>query len=56
MAAAQSELELLNLQLTAAKESRFNRDTSSDQTTDRFPAIGKEVEEEIKTHQWLKDT
>ena len=56
VAAAHSELELLNGQLAVSEQRRFNKDTSTGQTMDRFPILGKEVEEEIKTHQWLRDT
>jgi hypothetical protein len=55
VSAANAELGLLNEQLAAAEEKRFSRETSAGQTAERFPAIGREVENEVKTHQWLKD-
>lgn len=54
--AARGELEQLNNQLVTAQASQFTKETSAMQALERFPAVGKEVEEEIKTHQWLKDT
>ena len=54
--AARGELEQLNNQLVSAQASQFTKETSAMQALERFPAVGKEVEEEIKTHQWLKDT
>lgn len=54
--AARGELDQLNNQLVAAQGNQFTRETSTLQAFERFPAVGKEVEEEIKNHQWLKDT
>lgn len=56
VSAANNELELLNNQMMASQSSKFTRDTSAGQTMERFPTIGREVEQELKTHQWLKDT
>ena len=53
--AANSELELLNNQLVAAQGDQFTRDTNVKKAMERFPTVGKETEEEIKTHQWMKD-
>lgn len=54
--AARGELEQLNGQLIAAQGNQFTKDTSTLQAFERFPAIGREVEKEIKSHEWLKDT
>lgn len=55
VAAANAELGLLNDQLAVAEQKRFSKETSAGQTAERFPVIGREVENEVKTHQWLKD-
>lgn len=54
--AARDELNQLNNQLVAAQGNQFTRETSVKQTFERFPVIGKEIEEEVKKHEWLKDT
>ena len=54
--AANGELEQLNNQLISAQANKFTKDTSVGQAAARFPVIGRQVEEEIKTHQWMKDT
>jgi hypothetical protein len=54
--AANAELDILNKQLASAEQNRFNKETSTGQTLNRFPGLGNEVEQEIKDHQWLKDT
>jgi hypothetical protein len=55
VAAANGELAQLNDQLIAAQGNKFTKETSADEAAARFPAVGREVEEEIRTHQWMKD-
>ena len=54
--AARGELDLLNGQLVAAQGNQFTKETSTKQAFERFPGVGREVEKEIKSHEWLKDT
>lgn len=53
--AANGELELLNKQLVDAQASQFTKETTANETAARFPIVGREVEQEIKNHQWMKD-
>lgn len=50
------DLDALNKQLDSFETSRITRDTSVGEMKTRFPHIAKEVEAEIKNHQWLKDS
>eukprot|EP01031_Cornospumella_fuschlensis_P031548 gene31548-38131_t len=52
--AAQAELTNLNQQLVAFEENRINKDTRYNDIVNRFPALAKEVEQEIKHHEWAK--
>jgi len=56
VAAAQADLDGLNGQLKAFEDGRITTDTSVGELRSRFPTIAKEIEKEIKEHQWAKDT
>ena len=54
--AAQADLESLNAQLSAFEDGRITTSTSVGELRSRFPTIAKEIETEIKEHQWAKDS
>ena len=54
VAAAKADLELLRADIAKFESSRMTIDTSTEDLKQRFPAIAKEVETEIKDHQWFK--
>ena len=56
VAAAKADLENQKLQLAAFEENRITPETSIGQLKTRFPHIAKEIEGEIKNHEWAKDS
>ena len=54
--AAKADLESLNAQLSAFEDGRITTSTSVGELRARFPSIAKEIEKEIKEHQWAKDS
>ncbi|RYH30495.1 hypothetical protein EON65_04995 [archaeon] len=52
--AAQAELTNLNQQLVVFEQNRINKDTRYNDIVNRFPVLAKEVEQEIKHHEWAK--
>ncbi len=55
VAAAKSDLESLKSQLEAFEGQRTTKLTSTKMLEQRFPVIAKEIEGEIKRHEWFKD-
>lgn len=53
--AAEADLVNLRKQLDEFDLNRFNEDSTSATAYDRFPNLGKEVEEEINQHKWFDD-
>ena len=49
---ASSDLEELKLQIETFDKYRIGRETSVGDIQTRFPGLAKEVETEIKNHQW----
>ena len=56
VAAAKADLDSLNAQLSAFEDGRITTSTSVGELRSRFPTIAKEIETEIKEHQWAKDS
>ena len=56
VSAAQADLDSLNNQLRAFEDGRITTNTSVGELRTRFPTIAKEIEQEIKEHQWAKDS
>jgi hypothetical protein len=56
VAAAKADLESQKQQLAAFEENRITQSTSIGQLKARFPHLAKEIEQEIKTHEWAKDS
>lgn len=56
VSAAQADLDNLNGQLKAFEDGRITPGTSVGELRSRFPTIAKEIEKEIKEHQWAKDS
>ena len=54
--ATKQDLEVLSQQLASFEAGRITEDTSVGELEDRFPAVAKEIEEEIKNHEWQKDS
>ena len=54
--AAKADLELQKAQLAVFEDNRITLSTSIGQLKTRFPHIAKEIESEIKDHQWAKDS
>lgn len=54
--AAKADLESLNAQLSAFEDGRITTSTSVGELRSRFPTIAKEIEQEIKGHEWAKDS
>ncbi len=54
--ATKADLANLHAQLAAFESGRITEDTSYGELQQRFPAIAKEIEDEIKDHQWQKDS
>jgi len=52
--AAKADLELLNAEVAKFEENRITTDTSIGELQDRFPGIAREIESEIKAHEWSK--
>ena len=52
--AAKADLELLNAEVAAFEEKRITEETTIDHLSERFPDMAREVEAEIKEHQWYK--
>ena len=48
------DLEQLNSQLVDFEKIRITKSTSAAELSDRFPHLAKEVEQEIKNHEWAK--
>lgn len=48
------DLEQLNSQLADFEKIRISKTTSAEELSDRFPHLAKEVEQEIKNHEWAK--
>jgi hypothetical protein len=53
--ATKADLSLLNLQLADFEAGRITEETSVGELKDRFPGIAKEIEAEVKSHDWHKD-
>eukprot|EP01039_Chlorochromonas_danica_P008331 gene8331-9184_t len=51
--AVHAELEGLNKQLEAFEKIRITKDTTYEELAERFPHLVRDVEEEIKNHQWF---
>ncbi|KAJ1434736.1 hypothetical protein B484DRAFT_446412 [Ochromonadaceae sp. CCMP2298] len=51
---AKQDLEQLQGQLDDFEKIRISKDTSMKELSDRFPQFAKEVEQEIKNHEWAK--
>ena len=51
-----ADLHALKDQLAAFEEGRITMDTSVGELQNRFPVIAKEIETEIKNHEWAKDS
>mmetsp|Transcript_2325 Transcript_2325/g.3668 ORF Transcript_2325/g.3668 Transcript_2325/m.3668 type:complete len:159 (+) Transcript_2325:117-593(+) len=51
---AKVDLQGLQSQLDAFEKIRIDRTTSMKELSDRFPQFAKEVEQEIKNHEWVK--
>lgn len=51
-----SDLASLKQQLEVFEEGRITMDTSVGELQNRFPTIAKEIETEIKNHEWAKDS
>jgi hypothetical protein len=56
VAAAKADLENQKLQLSAFEDNRITHETSIGQLKNRFPHLAKEIEAEIKSHEWAKDS
>jgi hypothetical protein len=54
--ATKSDIDMLKSQLAAFEAGRITEETSVGELENRFPAIAKEIEEEIKNHEWQKDS
>ncbi len=54
--ATKADMEALKSQLSSFEEGRITEETSVAELENRFPAIAKEVEDEIKNHEWSKDS
>lgn len=54
VAAAESDLASLKAQLDSFEETRFTKDSTIGDAMKKFPDIAKEVEDEIKNHEWTK--
>jgi hypothetical protein len=52
--AAKADLEALNGQIAAFEQGRMTTETSTEELKKRFPAMGSEIEAEIKAHNWMK--
>ena len=51
---AQEDLKALSAQLEEFEKTRISKDTSVGEVNDRFPHLAREVEQEIKNHEWAK--
>jgi len=56
VASTKLELQELSNQLDAFETVKITHDTSIGDLRNRFPKLAKEIEEEINTHQWGKDS
>ena len=54
--ATKADTEALKAQLATFEEGRITEDTSVAELENGFPALAKEVEDEIKNHDWSKDS
>lgn len=52
--AAKEDLNVLNAQLDEFEKNRISRDTTYGELRSRFPQFAKEIEAEIKNHEWGK--
>lgn len=51
---AAADLQDLNSQLDDFEKIRISKSSSVKELNDRFPAFAKEIEAEIKNHEWTK--
>lgn len=51
---AKADLKDLSAQLEEFEGIRINKETSVNNLNQRFPGFAKEVEQEIKHHEWAK--
>lgn len=56
VASTKIELQELSKQLDAFEQVKITKETSIGDLRNRFPAIAKEIEAEVNTHQWGKDS
>lgn len=54
--ATKADMDALKSQLASFEEGRITEETSVGELENRFPGIAKEVEDEIKNHEWAKDS
>lgn len=54
VASAKADYEQLNSQIAEFEKIRITKDTSYGELRDRFPQFGREIETEIKNHEWAK--
>ena len=54
MTAANADLKDLNAQLDEFEKIRISKETSVGDLNQRFPHLAREVEKEIKNHEWSK--
>jgi predicted nuclease with TOPRIM domain len=54
--AAKADLELLHAEIAKFEENRMTRETSAADLDHRFPEVAKEIEGEVKAHEWFKSS